>query len=107
MSSTAAAHPSSKWWSSLAVLAAGCAIAWMDTRPGWDDTGVTAGAVLLVSILAALGGLPWWAAAASCAAPLLIAELSRGPGVLIALAVAVVGAASGAGLRRLIRGAGA
>jgi hypothetical protein len=34
----------------LAVLT-GIAIAWIDTRPGWDDTGVTVGLVFLFSAL--------------------------------------------------------
>lgn len=31
------------------VLGAGVAVAWVDTRPGWDDTGITAMAVLSVA----------------------------------------------------------
>ena len=37
----------------IAILC-GLGISWMDSRPGWDDTGVTAGALLLASGIIAL-----------------------------------------------------
>ena len=43
----------------IAALAVtiGTGIAWVDTRPTWDDTGVTAGALLLTAGFAAGAGL--------------------------------------------------
>jgi hypothetical protein len=35
----------------VVALAAGCGIAWIDSRPHWDDTGITAGMVLATSAL--------------------------------------------------------
>ena len=87
------------------ALAAGGVIAWVDTRPGWDDTGVTAGALLIVTGLAALAGLRWWIAAALGVGPLLLAEIgSAGWGLALAPAIAVVGALGGALLRRVAAG---
>jgi hypothetical protein len=50
-------------------------IAWVDTRPSWDDTGVTVGALLLAAGFATGAGLRWWAAALLVAAPIFVAEL--------------------------------
>lgn len=80
---------------SAVLLCAGLAIAWMDTRPGWDDTGVTAGTLALATAGGALAGLTPLLAAALCAAPLIVAELPGGTGVLIAIPVALFGAAVG------------
>jgi hypothetical protein len=81
-------------------LGAGLAIAWVDTRPGWDDTGVTAGLLAIAAAAGALARVPPWLAAALAAGPLLIAELPRGTGVLLAIPVALVGAYVGELVRR-------
>lgn len=87
------------------VLAAGVAIAWMDTRPHWDDTGVTVGALLVAATLGGLFGLRPWLAAILVVAPLLIAELaSAGVGLLIAPTVAFGGAYGGAMGRHVAKG---
>jgi len=83
----------------LGVLLAGLAIAWMDTRPGWDDTGITAGALALCAALGALGGLRPWLAAALTVLPLLAAELPGGTAVLVSIPVAALGALAGGVLR--------
>jgi hypothetical protein len=54
-------------------LLTGVLIAWIDSRPGWDDTGITAGTIVLVSAL--FGYLwpsrPWiWALTVSSWIPL-------------------------------------
>lgn len=36
----------------VASLALGAGISWMNNRPGWDDTGVTALALFVVFVLA-------------------------------------------------------
>jgi len=87
------------------VLAAGAAIAWVDTSPGWDDAGITAGAVLTVSAAGAAGGVAFWLSALLTVAPLLAAELPGGAGVLLCIPIALAGAAAGGVIRRTIRGA--
>lgn len=92
------------------ALVVGAAIGYVDSRPTWDDTGITAATVFVVAtvfsfvrptlalvIAVAVGG---WI-------PLI--EITRGGsyGSLIALAIAVVGALCGAGARSLwLRGGG-
>ncbi len=83
------------------ALGAGLFIAWMDTRPGWDDTGLTAGAVLLAAGLAGLAGVRPWLAALLVAGPMVVAEVTGNRGVLVAAVIAAVAAYAGAGLRRL------
>jgi len=85
-------------------LAAGCLIAWMDTRPGWDDTGVTAGALFLAAALSGLMGARWWLGPLLVAGPVLLAEQPTvGSAAFLILAIAVVGFAAGAALRRAFR----
>ena len=78
--------------STLVALGAGMAIAWVDTRPTWDDTGITAMAVMGVAAAGSLARLPGWLAAVCAAGPLIAAEISGGPAVLISVPFAVVGA---------------
>jgi hypothetical protein len=56
------------------ALAVGCGIAWVDTRPTWDDGGVTAAALQLAGGLAAVLRLRWWLAALLVAGPIAFAE---------------------------------
>lgn len=89
----------------LCGVAGGIALAFIDSRPSWDDTGVTAGALLVVAFL--LGALeprrPWAAAlAVGIWIPLLGIAGSRNYGSLLALAVAFAGAYAGSLLRRII-----
>jgi len=81
-------------------LCAGLAIAWVDSRPGWDDTGITVGALLIATLLAGIARVPPWLAVLLTAGPLLAVELPRGTGVLLALPVALAGAYGGAWLRK-------
>lgn len=76
----------------------GLAIAIVDSRPGWDDTGVTAAALLLATFAIALaaGRRPWlWALLVGVWTPLLELSASGQPASLIALAFAGMGAAAG------------
>ena len=83
------------------ALGAGLAIAWMDTRPTWDDTGITAAALLVASGLAAALGARWWLAALLVAGPLVVAESSGlGAGLALPALIAVPGAVVGALARR-------
>jgi hypothetical protein len=90
----------------LAVLsgAAGLAIAVIDSRPGWDDTGITAGllavAAFVVTVVA--GRRPWlWALLVGVWTPLAEIPSAGGAGSLLALAIAGMGAYAGYGLVRL------
>jgi hypothetical protein len=40
------------WLVFICTLTAGLIIAWIDSTPGWDDTGVIAGLILVISFLA-------------------------------------------------------
>jgi hypothetical protein len=89
----------------LAFVAGGF-ITYVDTRPGWDDTGVTAGAIFLVcAVRGALGPKrPWlWALAVGLWIPVLgIAQVDRNYAALLALLVAFAGAYAGRGVRRML-----
>jgi hypothetical protein len=88
----------------VVALGLGLAIAYVDSRPNWDDTGVTAAAILLVcGALGALGPKqPWlWAVAVGLWIPLVGIARSQNYGSLLALAVAFAGAYGGMALRRI------
>jgi hypothetical protein len=83
------------------ALAVRCGIAWMDTRPNWDDAGATAGALLLAGVLAAVVGLRWRLAVLLVAGPIAFTEWpSAGWGVLAMVGFAVAGSVVGTALRR-------
>ncbi len=87
----------------LLAAAVGLLIAWVDSRPTWDDTGVTAGMIFLTAAL--FGALrpfraPVWALAVGAWVPLFGIILRRNFGSLLALAVAFAGAYAGALARR-------
>lgn len=91
-----------------ASVALGLAIAWVDSRPNWDDSGITAGALLLSSGLLGLIAprRPWrWALALGVWIPLelllrraALASLASG---LVIFLFPLIGAYTGMGLRRL------
>ena len=85
-----------------AVLLAGLALAWMDTRPSWDDTGVTAAGLLIIAALGALAGIKPWLSALLVVAPLLVVETSGSVGVLMAALFPLVGAYAGWLVRRRV-----
>ncbi len=94
----------------LLAVAAGLLIAWVDSRPTWDDSGITAGMLFLTAAL--FGAVrpsraPVWGLAIGVWVPLFGIVLHRNFGSLLALAVAFVGAYSGALARRLIAPPGA
>jgi len=79
-------------------------IAYVDSRPNWNDTGITA-AALLISCLA-FGAIepkrPWlWATAIAIWVPLYGIVVAHNFGSLLALAFAFVGAYLGMALRKL------
>jgi hypothetical protein len=84
----------------------GAAIAFVDSRPGWDDTGVTVGLLVLAAGGAALasGRRPWlWALLVGAWTPAL--EIATGGSVasLVALVFASVGAFGGWAIRRSLQ----
>ena len=94
----------------LAAIVLGLLIAWVDSRPTWDDAGITAGALFLTA--AFFGALrPFhaavWALAVGVWVPLFGIVLRHNFGSLLALAVALFGAYAGAIARRFVAPPGA
>ena len=91
----------------LAVgVLAGLFSAWVDSRPTWDDTGVLAGGLLLVSgLLTLLGGRrPWLIAlAVGIWIPLHDIYLSHDLWMLVVLLIPFVGAYAGWAVRLGVR----
>lgn len=90
----------------LAVsLAIGAGIGYVDSRPTWDDTGITVAAILISGgILGALGpSRPWlWALVVGSWIPLLGIAIHRNYGSLVAIPIAFAAAYAGMGLRRAL-----
>jgi hypothetical protein len=85
------------------ALVLGLLIAFIDSRPGWDSTGITAGALLLGGGTAAYLGRtrPWlWALLVGLPTPVIEISSLAAVGSLLALLFASVGAAIGWGLSR-------
>ena len=97
----------SDWLLLGGALALGLSLALVDAEPGWDDTGVSAAAVLLVAAAfgAARPSRPWlWGLAVGLWIPALNIILRGNPTALLALVPALLGAFAGAGARRLLTG---
>ena len=91
----------------IPAVLTGIGIAWVDSRPTWDDTGITAGALLLTGAVfgAAVPDRPWLSALAVGAwVPALGIALHGNYGSLIAPVFALVGSYVGAVLRRSMIG---
>ncbi len=87
------------------AIAAGLFIAWVDSRPNWDDTGITAGMLLVVTAL--LGFIAprraWlWALAAGVWIPLAGILLHDDFSMLLVGVIAFVGAYAGAVTRWVV-----
>ena len=96
------------WLLVPAAIAAGWGIAVVDSRPGWDDTGITAAAVFGSSLLFGVirPGRAWlWALAVGLWIPLLGIVRHQNYVTLLALAFAFAGAYAGAFGRKLFFGA--
>ena len=82
----------------IVAVGFGLAVAWMDSRPGFDATGITAGSLLITGYVAAFVARrrPWlWALAAGIWVPVFeIRDVSM-LAPLAALAFAGIGAAAG------------
>ena len=82
----------------IIALAAGLLIGWIDTNPGWDDTGITVGLILLSS--ASLGAImpsrAWvWGLAVGCGIPLFNLLRHGNPAALVSIVFAFAGAYAG------------
>jgi hypothetical protein len=88
------------------AIAVGVFLAGVDQRPGFDDAGVLAFAILIVSAVfgAAEPRRPWrWALAVGLPIPLCNIALHGNFGSLIAIGFALAGAYLGAFARRQLR----
>jgi hypothetical protein len=86
-------------------IAVGVLIAYVDSRPNWDDTGITALAIFAACFLFATFDpvRPWlWALCVGVWIPLAGIIFSHNFGSLLALAFAVGGAYSGTAFRRTL-----
>lgn len=96
------------WPAATAAIAIGVAIGWLDSRPNWDDTGISAG-VLFLGALAISWWVPrhaWrWALAVGAFIPLIEVTRDHNTGSLGALAFAAVGATVGSLVGRAARAA--
>ncbi|HMA53232.1 MAG TPA: hypothetical protein VKT17_02155 [Acidobacteriota bacterium] len=94
----------------LIAVIAGLVIAWVDSRPAWDDSGITAGVLFLTA--AVFGAIrpsraPVWGITVGVWVPLFGIVRHHNFGSLLALAVAFMGAYAGALARRAVAPPGA
>ena len=83
----------------------GLLIAYVDTRPTWDDTGITVGAIVIsCGLLGILGPRrPWlWALVVGAWIPIFNIALGHNYGSLLALLFAFAGAYAGMAFRKLL-----
>ena len=89
----------------FSAVAVGLALGYIDSRPGWDDTGVMAFALLVAAfVLGALAPRRPWAIALAVGIwiPLFGIIGGRNYGAALALAFALAGAYAGSLFRRVI-----
>ena len=87
----------------VVALGAGVGIGLVDSRPGWDSTGVTAVTLLGVAAVFAwiAGDRPWlWALLVGLPTPILEITQTGTTGSVLALGFASAGAAAGWATRR-------
>jgi hypothetical protein len=93
------------WILTAIALLAGIAITGLDSRPGWDDTGITAGLILLTTAILGMLMPPraWlWALLVGTWIPIRGIALHQNYGSILALVIAFVGAYSGALGRKVV-----
>lgn len=88
----------------IAAVLVGLAVGYVDSRPTWDEVGVTVSLLLLASAMAAglSGRRPWlWAVLVGAGVPLFEIPGRGGPASLVALLVSGIGAAIGYAVARV------
>jgi hypothetical protein len=93
------------WILLAAAVGLGLLITWVDSRPHWDDTGITAAAVLFITALlgVAMPERAWvWALAVGGWIPLRAVILTQNYAAFLALVIAFAGAYLGAFARKAI-----
>jgi hypothetical protein len=96
--------PKTAWLIAALSLAVGCTIGFVDSRPTWDDTGITAGSIFLASLfLSAARPRSAWLTGLLIGVPVVAFNVALHGG--FASAIAVVIALAGAGIGYLIGGA--
>ena len=86
------------------AIICGLCISWVDSSPGWDDAGITAGALLLTSgIIALVAPRRVWliALAVGVWIPLHGIVNNSDPKILLVLLFPLAGAYGGLGIRKL------
>ena len=88
----------------IAALILGVVVALIDSSPGWDSDGITAGLLFLGAggaTVAARGRQPWlWAMLVGLPTPILEIARTGNTGSVLAFAFAAAGAAAGWALTR-------
>ncbi len=82
----------------LVAAAIGLTLGYLDSRPSWDDSGITAGLLLLTSAMVAgvSGRRPWlWALLIGIWIPLLEVWGAAGLASTVAVAISTLGAFGG------------
>jgi hypothetical protein len=80
------------------AVSTGLGLAWWDTRPGFDDTGVLLGALILASsVVTAIDGRRPWLWAVLVGAWIPVAELASGGSTAALMALVATGLGAGAG----------
>jgi hypothetical protein len=90
----------------LFAVGIGLAVGYLDSRPSWDDTGITAASLFAASAVSAglSGRRPWlWALLVGAWVPILEIGGGAWPASLAALPIAGLGAAAGYVLGRAAR----
>lgn len=88
----------------VAAVVIGLGIGYVDSRPTWDDVGVTVSLLLIASAMVAglSGRRPWlWAVLVGAGVPAFEIPGRGGPASLAALLVAAIGSAIGYALARV------
>jgi hypothetical protein len=95
-----------KFWILLILSAIlGSLIAWIDTRPTWDDTGITAATIIIVTAIlgAVMPRRAWiWALAVGIWIPVFNIVSNNNYGSILALIVAFIGSYAGVFIRKII-----
>ncbi len=90
------------WVLAAAAVGIGLAIAYVDSGPTWDDTGITAGALLIGGLVTsfAAGHRPWlWGILVGIWVSVFAILIDGNPAALLGLAFAIAGSYAGAAAR--------